>query len=281
MIETKNKTRLKGKITYTYGREKTLEYGAEHIERAEYEGRDDIASIVLPNSLESIGYEAFAECAELRSVVLQNGVTSIDHYAFRDCPKLESVKLSDNLENIGAGIFLKCTALAEVFIPEKARFNKEQPFQGCECIVSIHPKNPYYKVIDGSIYSVDEKTLVSYIPKRDIKSFSVPPGTEKIGEYAFSRCGSIEEITLPGSVRFIGDSAFQGCEALESLTIPDGVEEISPALFYACQNLKRVYIPASMKAVGFAAFEKCGALSEICFAGKKSEWKRIMCPCIL
>lgn len=274
MIETKNRPRLKGKIIYMDGREEILEYGAEKIEE-EYKGRCDIVSILLPNSVESIGYDAFAECNELKSVVLQNGVTKVGHYAFRDCPKLESVALPESLEEIGAGIFQDCVSLGNILIPEKIKFHEEHPFKGAVCNVTVHPKNPYYKVTDGNIYSADEKTLVAYIQKHGEKGFVVPAGVEEIGAYAFSRCKYISEINLPESVRFICDSAFSGCDALESMSIPEGVEEITSALFCGCGNLKRVYIPASVKSIGFAAFEKCSELREIYFGGKKSEWKKI------
>jgi hypothetical protein len=274
MIETKNRSRLKGKITYTDGREETLEYGAEKIEE-EYKGRNDIASILLPNSVESLGHDAFAECAELTSVIMQNGVTSIGHYAFRDCPKLESVIFSEDLEDIGAGLFLGCVSLAEVVVPQKSKFSVEHPFQGCTCKVEIHPKNPYYKIIDGSIYSADGKTLIAAISETGESKFSVPDGVEIIGTYAFARCKMITEITLPESVNAIGESAFEACESLESIIIPAGVEKIATTLLYHCSKLKTVYIPASVKEIGFSAFEKCDELREIHFGGKKSDWKKI------
>lgn len=273
--ETKNRPRSKGKITYTDGREEMLEYGAEKIDAAEYKGRNDIVSILLPNSVESIGYDAFAECTELKTVVLQNGVKEIGHYAFRDCPKLEGITFSDDLENIGADIFLNCTSLCEVFVPEKAKFNIEQPFQGCECKVTVHAKNPYYKVIDGDVYSADGKTLVAHIPAPGEKSYTIPEGVEKIGSYAFSRCVNIAEITMPGGVTAIETSAFSGCQSLESIKIPEGVSEIGSTAFYGCEKLESAYIPASVKAIGFAAFDRCLVLKEFLYGGKKSEWKKI------
>jgi hypothetical protein len=49
------------------------------------------SSFVIPNSVTSIGAEAFMDCGSLISITIPNGVTSIDGYAFGGCTKLTSV----------------------------------------------------------------------------------------------------------------------------------------------------------------------------------------------
>ena len=57
-----------------------------------------------------------------------------------------------------------------------------------------------------------------------IKSVVVEDGITYIGEYTFSQCNNIEDITIPFSVDSIGDSAFDGCESLSNVYY-DGTED--------------------------------------------------------
>ncbi|MDR2651921.1 MAG: leucine-rich repeat domain-containing protein, partial [Prevotellaceae bacterium] len=50
-----------------------------------------LTSIILPNSMTSIGDEAFADCSSLNSVVIPAGVTSIGFGAFASCTGLTSI----------------------------------------------------------------------------------------------------------------------------------------------------------------------------------------------
>ncbi len=48
-------------------------------------------SLSIPNSVTSIGYEAFWDCYNLTSVSIPNSVTSIGDYAFNNCSKLQII----------------------------------------------------------------------------------------------------------------------------------------------------------------------------------------------
>jgi len=58
-------------------------------------GCDTLVSITIPNSVKSIGNEAFKSCTSLASVIIPNGVTSIGRGAFEDCTGLTSVTIPD------------------------------------------------------------------------------------------------------------------------------------------------------------------------------------------
>ncbi|MBQ4587089.1 MAG: leucine-rich repeat domain-containing protein, partial [Clostridia bacterium] len=53
---------------------------------------DSLTSVVIPNSVTSIGFSAFDDCDSLTSVVIPNSVTSIDYYAFSNCDSLTTIK---------------------------------------------------------------------------------------------------------------------------------------------------------------------------------------------
>ncbi len=88
-------------------------------------------------------------------------------------------------------------------------------------------------------------------------------GAEKIGEFAFNNCYSIESIELPDNLLTIGGNAFYNCENLKTITIPKGVEDISFGLFELCYSLKTITILGKIKTVGSSAFSGCKELREI------------------
>ena len=59
----------------------------------------------------------------------------------------------------------------------------------------------------------------------------------KIGDWAFSRCSSLKNITIPPSVTKIEDGAFNGCSSLTSISIPRACK-VGKYAFYDCPNVQ-------------------------------------------
>lgn len=55
------------------------------------EGCDNLISVIIPDSVTSIGYCAFGYCSHLTSVTIGKGLTSIGGYAFENCNGLVNV----------------------------------------------------------------------------------------------------------------------------------------------------------------------------------------------
>ena len=68
----------------------------------------------------------------------------------------------------------------------------------------------------------------------------------KIGDYAFSDCGSLVRITIPDSVTSIGDGVFYYCDSLTSIVIPNSVTNIGADAFYYCDSLT-IYCESTSK----------------------------------
>ena len=77
-------------------------------------GNIALASVVIPDSVTSIGERAFYGCTGLTSVTIGNSVTSIGDYAFYDCTGLTSVTIPDSVTSIGDSAFRDCTGLTSV-----------------------------------------------------------------------------------------------------------------------------------------------------------------------
>ena len=143
-------------------------------------GNIALASVVIPDSVTSIGDYAFSGCTGLISVTIGNSVISIGYEAFRGCKGLNSVTIPDSVNSIEGGAFRDCTGLTSVTIGNSVTSIGDYAFNNCTGLTSV--------TIGNSVTS--------------------------IGDYAFSGCTGLTSVTIPGSVMSIGEGAFSGCTSL-------------------------------------------------------------------
>jgi hypothetical protein len=73
-----------------------------------------LTNIAIPDSVTSIGNQAFYRCTGLASVTIGSSVTSIGSQAFSGCTGLTSVTIPPSLTNIHYAAFQNCTSLTGV-----------------------------------------------------------------------------------------------------------------------------------------------------------------------
>ena len=196
----------------------------------------------LPSGVTKIGKRAFFKCNELSSLGGNLYLTEIGDYAFEETQVRNIYPILADDCACGFGVFAKnetdsfqaeyndadkryesCFGEAShVFLPSSVIL-KEGTFygstiNGIEINDGESPAN--YKLIDGSLYSSDGKTLLVYFPTEINEDytyvqtdeslqgiFHVPEGVERIASYAFFNCG-LKKIYLPSTVTDIGEHAF-------------------------------------------------------------------------
>ncbi|HAK68295.1 MAG TPA: hypothetical protein DCM57_01380 [Treponema sp.] len=94
----------------------------------------------------------------------------------------------------------------------------------------------------------------------DITSVRLPKTVQKIGENAFSGCGSLKKINLEEltSLESIGMGTFEYCRELTDVKLPAGLKAIGTDAFYECSSLKSIVIPVSVRVIGEDAFDDTG-----------------------
>ena len=160
----------------------------------------------IPDSVTSIGIDAFCGCTGLTGVTIPDSVTNIELEAFCGCTGLTSVTIPDSVTEIGQQAFSGCTGLTGVVIPDSVTGIGDWAFSNCTGLTSV--------VIPGSVASIEL--------------------------CAFQDCTGLTSVTIHNGVADIGYSAFQGCTGLTSVTIPDSVIFIGTFAFYGCNDLKDI-----------------------------------------
>ena len=80
-----------------------------------FAGCTGLTGITIPNSVTSIGNDAFYHCTGLTSITIPNSVTSIGNDAFYHCTGLTSITIPDSVTSIGYAAFRSCTGLTSVY----------------------------------------------------------------------------------------------------------------------------------------------------------------------
>ncbi|MGI6265168.1 MAG: leucine-rich repeat protein [Acutalibacteraceae bacterium] len=223
-----------------------------------------LTSVTIPNSVTSIGNEAFYNCAGLTSVTIGNSVTGIGWYAFSGCTGLTSVTIPDSITSIGDWAFEGCAKLTSVTIPDSVTSIGDYAF--CDCTgltrIDVEEDNPAYTSTDGVLFNKDKTVLLCY-PAGKTGVYTIPNSVTSIGEDAFEYCRGLTSIIIPDSVTSIGEYAFGYCRGLTSVTIPDSVTSIGDCAFEGCTGLLNVTIPDSVTSIGSCAFNGCAGLTSI------------------
>lgn len=244
-----------GKITIT----KYIGESKEVVIPSQIEGKDvtalgfncfygqDITRLVCPNTLESIGSDAFGYCSELKEIELNEGLQEIRENAFLYCSSLESICIPSTVvfvddlgfagsgikeleflcgsaEEWGAGIFNEI-GVVELTIPSALKIVPEGMFTRAESL---------------------EKVIIE-------------DGIERIDRQAFGYCGKLKEVIIPASVVEIEAQAFEYTSSELVLAVEPG----SYAESYAKENgIDYVYLEDSIMKEGLT--ERIKKVEEYC-----------------
>ena len=170
---------------------------------------ENVISVRLPDSLETIGKKTFLSLKKLKTVY-GAGVKRIDEHAFASCTSLETCAFNQ-LKEVGTYAFTNCTNLNDGSILQNVERIGDHAFArtGFTTITS----KTMVEIGDNSFYGCSQLIEVEL------------PNLENAGTGAFYECGNLTDVNL-GKIQKLNSNIFASCSSLERLLIPE-VTEIS------------------------------------------------------
>ena len=226
-----------------------------------FEFQENLTAITIPNSVTLIKERAFVRTG-LRQLTIPGSVTTIESSAFDSCSQLTSLNMEEGVERIGGRVFFQCTKLPGVTIPSSVTSIGSSVFLYCYAIseMSVESGNTVYDSRNGCNAIIETATNTLVV---GCQSTQIPATVTAIGEHAFSSCINLTSIEIPSSVTSIGEYAFSGCSNLQSFVIPNSVKEIGMSAFNSCKKLEELVIPNSVTSMGIGVFSFCEGLTSL------------------
>jgi len=207
--------------------------------------------LTIPNSVTSIGEDAFRSCSGLTSVNISNSLTDIGR-VFIECSGLEAVTIPEGVESIGESAFYGCTSLTSLTISQSVTSINNKAFLNCgnlETIV-VDEHNTTYDSRNhcNAIINTSYNTLV-----KGCKNTIIPEDITFIGNYAFYGCNNLSITSFPESVSDFGEYAFASA-TINEIVIPTSVTYIGKSCF-SNATINRVEIPYSETPIRYSCRE--------------------------
>lgn len=244
-----------------------------------------ITSIKIPESVSSIGEEAFSSCDALEEVYIPNSVKHIGNECFGSTYALKRVHISENPElKAIPSLCFGNSGLKSITIPSNIQRIRQFAFYDSD-LKEVTFSEGLSTIGKQSFSSTPIRTLKlpstlhlmmesAFRNCGDLTSVDLSQASElnKIESLVFAECSNLREIKFPEPIWEIGEYAFVECSKLESISLSK-VYAIGDGAFFDCTNLREVYlIDTNLSVLGGGAFSRCSPGLTIYVSGTTSEF---------
>ena len=280
-------------------------YGNSSITSSKYCIPSSLKTVIITGS-EHIPYGAFYNCSNIEIINIPDSVKSIGDNAFYGCSVLKKIEVSpdNSYYSSSNGILYNKDKSEFIYIPEGLRSKITVNFVdylGNELreadTVLVSPNGSYTyntpqiehyytndETISGTLTDGDKTITVVYYEKEILSSGScgsnitwklygdgdlIIKGTGDMPDYSlttapwYANASSVKNIYIESGVTKIGRYAFYGCTNLSYINMGVGIKTIGTYAFGNCSKIKNINLPDSLTSIQDGAFWECTAISEI------------------
>lgn len=224
-----------------------------------YDAKLESVTNLENTQVSQISEAMFCECSSLYEILLPNTITSIGNEAFEACKKLTSVDLSKTkTTTIGTSAFASCGNLGTIIFPTTLTIIGTSAFKD-----------------DTNLRSVQnlEKTIVSTINKnaflecKNLSSVKLPQTLSTLGESAFEGCSNLTAVSgfENTAVKILEARTFANCSSLSTLSLARELTEIRTEALIGCSILRNLDTLSTTKVtkIGVRALKDTAGLTSI------------------
>ena len=250
-------------------------------------GVDKCKTLVLPESLKSIGNRAFSGMSTLEGIVIPNNVTNVGRYAFAEDKELLTAQLSTSCDSLRVGLFANCDTLQAISIPSVVKSMGNYIFENCISLKSVTfedgtdllsmgygaSQGEYGLFRDCPVetlylgrwlsYNTDAASRSPFYGIKELKNLTFGKNVKLVDKYMFTNCSGLESVYLTDSITSVGLWGFRGCTSLKTVRFSKNLSQVSDYGFYGCTSLDNVKFTASMTSVADHSFSNCTSLRNL------------------
>lgn len=177
--------------------------------------QDGAGVITCSQDITEIPITAFTRAYTLETIILPNTVETIGNLAFAYCTSLKEFSIDDNVTSLGGGA-LGGTGIYDVYIGSGITTIEQFTFRECENLAEITIPSNITRIKGSSFYDCNS-----------LSSITIENGIETIGQQAFLNVNGLETISIPQSVTGFSSNAIYNCQKLTEIycyatTAPSG-----------------------------------------------------------
>ena len=252
-----------------------------------------INTLIIPDTVTTIGSAAFEACTQLTEVYIGDKVTDIPNSCFNRCESLYKVTFGKKVTRIGEYAFNKALSndrnYAEIILPANVSEIGDNAFAHCESILSLSVYNSSCKINSNAFYRCSRFTMKGYNGSTaetfaktasNVTFTSLTGGStgdeEKYDDLRYTIIGGKVHITayvgsgndkviVPAKiggkdVTAIDANAFLRCDAV-TVILPESIESISERAFAGCSKLRTIVILDKCSSIDSTAFNDTTSLT--------------------